>query len=402
VSKALPKRCRTYRYRLHPTVRQTHALARQLNFQCELYNAALEERKGAWNWEKRSVTFFGQCEMLTGLIDVRPEVLSSGSLSVEGPLSASTGPSLVSIVVWGQARTPAFPASSRLGRWDSLQWEDRNGWTVKGAERRLRQCGIGEVKMNYHRTLAGVPKAITVKREGTKWWVSVRCVDVPATPLAPTGCEVGVDLGVLNLVALSDGELIEGSRFAARSSERLADAQRRLASKQRGSNRRSRQVGEVARLHRQVKQQRLNTAHQLSRRLVNEFDLIVLEDLKITPMVARPRPKSDPESPGGFLANGAASKAVLNRSIHDAGWGQLRSLLSYKAESAGRTVVVVNPRHTSSTCTLCGHVDKKNRVTQTVFRCCSCAHEDHADVNAALNILRAGRARLASASVGSN
>jgi putative transposase len=132
---------------------------------------------------------------------------------------------------------------------------------------------------------------------------------------------VGVDLGVVNLVALSDGELIEGSRFAARSSERLADAQRRLANKQHGSNRRSRQVQEVARLHRQVKQQRLNAAHQLSRRLVNEFDLIVVEDLKITTMVARPRAKPDPESPGDSLTNGASSKAVLNRSIHDAGWG---------------------------------------------------------------------------------
>jgi putative transposase len=81
-------------------------------------------------------------------------------------------------------------------------------------------------------------------------------------------------------------------------------------------------VEEVARLHSQVKQQRLNAAHQLSRRLVNEFDLIVVEDLKITTMVARPRAKPDPESPGDFLANGAAKKAVLNRSIHDAGWGR--------------------------------------------------------------------------------
>ena len=175
--------------------------------------------------------------------------------------------------------------------------------------------------MNYHRPLTGVPKAITVKREGNKWWVSVRCVDVPATPLAPTGQEVGVDLGVVNLVALSDGELIEGSHFAVRSSERLADAQRKLKNKQLGSNRRSRQVEEVARLHRQVRQQRLNTAHQLSRRLVNEFDLIVVEDLKITPMVARPRAFPDPENPGDFLTNGASSKAVLNHSIHDAGWG---------------------------------------------------------------------------------
>jgi putative transposase len=402
VSKALPKRCRTYRYRLHPTVRQTQALTRQLHHQCELYNAALEERKGAWNWEKRSVTYFDQCKTLTGLIEVRPEVLSSGVTLCRGTLKRLDRAFAGFFRRVGNGESPGFPRFRSAQRWDSLQWEDQDGWRVKGDERRLRLCGIGEVKLNYHRPLAGVPKAITVKREGTKWWVSVRCVDVPAMPLAPTSREVGVDLGVVNLVALSDGELIEGSRFAERASERLANAQRGLKSKQLGSNRRSRQVQELARLHRQVKQQRLNAAHQLSRRLVNEFDLIVVEDLKITPMVARPRAIPDPEDSDNFLANGAASKAIFNRSIHDAGWGQLRSLLSYKAESAGRTVVVVNPRYTSSTCALCGHVDKKNRVTQALFRCCSCGHEDHADSNAAVNILRAGRARLASASVGSN
>ena len=325
MSKVSPRRCRTYRYRLYPTVRQIQALTRQLNYQCELYNAALEERKGAWNWEKRPVTYFNQCKTLTGLIDVRPEVLSSGVTLCRGTLKRLDRAFASFYRRVGSGENPGFPRFKSARRWDSLQWEDKSGWTLKGDERRLRLQGIGEVKMNYHRPLAGVPKAITVKREGTKWWVSVRCVDVPATPLAPTGREVGVDLGVVNLVALSDGELIEGSRFAARSSERLADAQRSLASKQHGPNRRSRQVQEVARLHRQVKQQRLNAAHQLSRRLVNEFDLIVMEDLEITPMVARPRPILDPHAPGGFLANGASSKSVLNRSIHDAGWGQAQS-----------------------------------------------------------------------------
>jgi putative transposase len=256
--------------------------------------------------------------------------------------------------------------------------------------------------MNYYRSITGIPKAITVKREGAKWWVSVRCVDVPATPLAPTGREVGIDLGVENIVALSDGEEIKGSHFGARASERLANAQRKLSTKQRGSNRRRRQVEEVARLHRKVKQQRLNNAHQLSRRLVNEFDLLVLENLTIKRMVAKLEAKPDPDNEGAFLANGAASQATHSRSIHDAGWGQFRSLLSYKAESAGRTVVVVNPRYTSLTCAKCNDVNKANRVTQAEFRCCSCGHEDHADVNAAINILRAGRAQLASASVGSN
>jgi putative transposase len=249
---------------------------------------------------------------------------------------------------------------------------------------------IGEIKTNYHRAYSGTPKAITVKREGTKWWVNVHCVDVPAQPLTATGRKVGLDLGVVNLVATSDGKLHKGERFGTQTRTRLASAQRALASKQRGSNRRRRQVEEVARLHRKVKNQRMNDAHQLSRQLVNDYDFIVVEDLKVKNMVRKPKPKPDPDHPGEYLPNGAAAKAGLNRSNHDAGWANLLSLLTYKAESAGRTVVTVKPHHTSQTCFECGHVEAGNRLSQAEFRCCACGYEDHADINAARNILRAG------------
>ena len=206
---------------------------------------------------------------------------------------------------------------------------------------------------------------------------------------------MGVDLGIANLVATSDGELIVGEHFGSRARAQLAEAQRSLATKQRGSKRRRRQVDVVARLHRRVANQRSNAAHQLSRRLVNDYDLIVLEDLAITNMVRRPRAKPDSNKPGAFLPNGATAKAGLNCSINDAGWGHLASLLSYKAESAGRIVVTVDPRHTSQTCAECGHVEAGNRVNQAVFCCLGCGHSAHADVNAARNILRAGRARQA-------
>jgi putative transposase len=141
---------------------------------------------------------------------------------------------------------------------------DRSGWKLKPGEKRLRLFGIGEIKTNYHRPYVGTPKAITVKREGKKWWLSVRCVDVPAKPLAPAGREAGLDLGIVNLVATSDGKLHEGELFGTRTREQLANAQRNLTTKQRGSNRGRHQVNEVVRLHRKVKNQRMNAAHQLS------------------------------------------------------------------------------------------------------------------------------------------
>ncbi len=386
------KRCRTYRYRLHPTTRQILALNWQLDLQRELYNAALEERIGAWEWEHRRVTFFDQCRTLTGIKEVRPDVVAGGVDVCRGTLKrldrAFSG--FFGWVRRGEA--PGFPRFRSATRWDSLQWEDASGWKMTDAHR-LRLVGIGEIKLNYYRPLRGVPKAITVKREGRKWWVSVRCIDVPAKPLPATGREVGIDLGVVNLVAMSEGEPRPGERYGKRAKQQVAEAQRCLSQKQRGSNRRRRQVEVVASRHRKVANQRRNEAHQLSRQLVNEYDFIALENLSIKSMTRAPRPKVDPSTPGVYLPNGAARKAGLNRSIHDAGRGQFVAMILYKAECAGREVVIVDPRYTSQRCVECGHRDASNRVSQAEFRCRACGHEDHADRNAARNILRASRAQ---------
>ena len=114
-------------------------------------------------------------------------------------------------------------------------------------------------------------------------------------------------------------------------------------------------------------------------------------------MVRRPRPRPDPDQPGRFLANGAAAKTGLHRSIHDAGWAQFVSILRAKAEEAGRVVIGVDPRHTSDRCEACGHTATENRASQAVFSCRGCGHTTDADEHAARNILRAGLARLAAA-----
>ena len=141
---------------------------------------------------------------------------------------------------------------------------------------------------------------------------------------------------------------------------------------------------------RKIANRRRDFAHRLSRRLVNDHDLIVYEDLKITNMTRRPKPR--PDHQGGYEPNGAKAKTGLNRSIHDAGWGQFTAMTIYKAESAGREVIAVDPRNTSRTCSGCGHASAGNRHG-AVFRCLGCGREANADINAAENILRAGRAR---------
>ena len=209
----------------------------------------------------------------------------------------------------------------------------------------------------------------------------------------------GRDLGVCAYVATSDGQLVTEGRFGRKAAGQLTSAQRSLSTKQRGSLRRGRAVERVARAHRKVANQRKDLAHKVSRELVDSYDLIVVEDLVITNMVRRPKPRTDDE--GVFRPNGARVKAGLDRSIHDAGWGVLTSMLAYKAEEAGRDLIVVDPRHTSQRCSACGHTAGKNQRSQAEFRCQGCGFTHHAHINAAINILRAGRAQRALARAGS-
>jgi putative transposase len=382
-----------------PTVRQREALELLMRWQCELYNAALEERRGAWRWERRSVSYFEQCRTLTSLREARPEVLAAGVVVCRGTLRR---------LEWAFAgfyrrcragKRPGYPRFRPVSRWDSLQWEDTKGWRLDPVARRLRLCGIGHLKVRLHRPIRGEPKAITLRREGRRWWLTLRCVGVPAEPLPATGREVGLDVGVGVWVATSDGVLDPNPRHLQRGAKRLAAAQRNLATKTPGSKHRRLARARVAAAHRHISDCRNDAAHQLSRHLVNHYDLLVHEDLRITGLVRRPAPR--PDGTGGYAPNGAGAKTVLNRNIHDAGWGALLVMISYKAESAGRVVLAVNPHNTSRRCAHCGHCAAGNRHG-AVFRCQACAHQAHADINAATNILRAGRAQQSPAAQGRN
>jgi putative transposase len=241
-----------------------------------------------------------------------------------------------------------------------------------------------------HRAVQGRVKTITVKREGNRWYVILSCDDVRAKPLEPTGVPVGIDMGVAAFLTTSDGVHVPNPRHLAAASGRLAAAQRDVARKKRGSNRRRKAAARVAKLHAKARCQRLDHAHKTALALVRDHDVIVHEKLRIASMTMRPRPR--PDGNGGHEPNGAAAKAGLNKSIYDAGWGIFLRILSVKAESAGREVIAVDPRHTSQRCAECGHTAAGNRVNQPVFRCLGCGHQANADANAARNILRTGLA----------
>jgi transposase len=144
----------------------------------------------------------------------------------------------------------------------------------------------------------------------------------------------------------------------------------------------------IAKLQARAGDRRKDWVEKTSTDLARRFDVIRVEDLRITQMTRRPKPKPDPEQLGRYLPNRRRAKAGLNRGILANGWGALVSRLERKA--AGR-VEKVDPAYTSQTCSACRHCAPDNRKNQAVFRCVACGHQAHADVNAAVNIA-AGRA----------
>jgi putative transposase len=252
--------------------------------------------------------------------------------------------------------------------------------------------GIGQVKVRMHRPVVGRVKTIQIKRQGRRWMLVLSCDDVPTNPLPATGRQVGVDVGIVSFATTSDGEYLDNPRWGRAAAARLTAAQRRLARANRRSRNRDRKRETVATRHRKIANQRKDFHNKQARRLVESYDVLVVENLQIANMLRRAKPVADPEDPGQYLANGARAKSGLNRSISDAGWGRFVSVLRAKVEEAGRTWIEIDPQHTSDRCEQCGHAAPENRVTQAEFACQRCGHTAQADEHAERNILRAGLA----------
>lgn len=386
---------RAYKFLLRPTRKQEAALADCLEDTRQLYNAALEERREAWRTGRHQVTFYSQDAQLKEIRVGDAERYGRWAFNCERAAVRRLDRAFQGFYRRVKAgQKPGYPRFKGRDWWHSTEWAEKDGarWDSVPHATGTRVCfkGVGHVRVHQHRLVKGKVKTITAKREGGRWHVVLSCDDVPAEPLEATGSAVGIDMGVASFLTSSDGTHVPNPRHLAAAAERLAAAQQALARKKRGSTRRRKAAAQVARLNGKVRRQRLDHAHKAVLALVRAHDLIVHEDLQIANMTARPRLR--PDGTGNYEPNGAAAKAGLNKSIHDAGWGIFLRDLSAKAESAGRTVIAVDPRHTSQRCARCGHVAAGNRVSQAGFRCLGCGHQAHADLNAAQNILRAGLA----------
>ncbi|WP_330287796.1 RNA-guided endonuclease InsQ/TnpB family protein [Streptomyces sp. NBC_00576] len=396
---------RAYKFLLRPTVRQAQALGEMLRDHCSLYNAALQERRDAWRHpSKTSVKYGMQSGQLKDIRAFDPERQGRWSFSSQQATLRRLDKAFAAFfrrVKSGD--TLGYPRFRGVNWFDTVDFpKDGDGCRFNSTPHdpvtRVRLQGVGHVKVNQHRPVTGRVKTVSVKREGRKWFVVLTAEQDQPAPLPATGSVVGIDLGIANFLADSNGEFVPNPRHGRRAAQKLEASQQALSrfprrkAKDRTANH-QRAVDKVAQLHGKVRRQRLDHAHKTALGLVRAHDFIAHEDLKIRNMSKAPTPRPDPDRAGLFLPNGAAAKAGLNRSINDAGWGVFLTILHAKAESAGREVIAVNPRNTSRTCPECGHTAKENRPTQEKFHCLACGHHAHADTVAATNVLRAGLVR---------
>jgi putative transposase len=242
--------------------------------------------------------------------------------------------------------------------------------------RRLRVMNVGLVKVVLHRPLEGMPKTATIQRSSTgKWYVSFSCACTEPVPLPHTGQHVGVDVGLKTFATLSTGQQIAHPRVLCTEERALARVQRQLSRTVQGTPERTARRKVVARVHERIAWRRADFAHQHSRRLVDAFDLIAVEDLSVNRMM---------------------HNQCLAKSIADAAWTQFAAFLSHKATWAGRRYVAVKPAYTSQDCAGCGH-RQVLVLADRLYTCPCCRMALDRNLNAAQNILRVGRQSLASA-----
>src|SRR5438876_229384 len=327
---------KAYKFRLFPNKQQEEKLFWTLNRCQELYNAALSERKDAYRMAGKAIR--------PEYNDIHSQVLQDVLLRLKRACDR-----FFERVKNGEK--PGYPRFQGRNRYDSFTYP-QSGFSLE--EKHITLSKIGTLRVKVHRKVEGTIKTCTMKHEAGQWYVILSCEVKGSEPLPISYEDVGIDLGITHFAALSNGEFIESPRHYRKAEKKLKKLQETLARKKRSSHRRKRAVKAVAKAHRKVRNQRRDFAHKASRKLVNRYQVIVLEELQTRNLVRRPKPKQD-EQTGQYLPNGAAAKGGLNKSISDAGWGMFTDMLHVKAAWAGRQVIFVNPKYTSQICPECGN-----------------------------------------------
>jgi putative transposase len=362
---------KAFKYRLSPTKKQEKLLFWILTRCRELYNGALSERKDAYQYAHKGI-------IREEYQDIHSQVLQDVLKRLDKAFQA-----FFRRVQNGE--TPGYPRFQGRNRYNSFTYP-QGGFSLTH-DSRVDLSKIGSIKLNLHRPLEGKIKTCTIKYEAGQWYCVFSCEVEAPLPLPVVDKEFGIDLGVTHFAALSEGTFIESPRYFRKAEKVLARRQQVKDRRKRGLHRRERARKLVAKAHRKIANQRRDFHQKQAKKLIQQHQTIVFEELQVSTLTKRAKPKQDEN--GKYLPNGASAKSGLTKSILDAGWSQFQHLVMSKAEYAGRMVLKVDPKYTSQVCSQCGVVKKKSLEER--WHSCECGCELDRDTNAAINILRVGR-----------
>jgi putative transposase len=354
------KKC--YRFRLYPTKTQAQDLQATLDECRAFYNGLLDERNVGYE-NGHTVTKTEQLRRVKELKHTRPDTahIHSHVLQVVVADLDRAFQNFFRRVRSGE--TPGFPRYRGRDRFDSFGLKELgNGFCVDG--RRLRISGIGRIAVRWHRQLPQDIKTVRITRNAGKWFACFSC-ECENEALPKTGDVVGIDVGISHLLATSDGAFVDNPRWYRAGEKDLRRAQRCVSRKKKGGRNRRKSILQLQRHHDYVKNSRKDFLNKVAHWLVDRYDIIALEDLRIKNMVRNRH---------------------LSKSILDAGWNGLVQRLQAKAESAGRVVVLVPAAYTSKTCSRCGVIFGNLKLSDR-WVACGCGLSLDRDTNAAVNIL---------------
>jgi len=358
----------SYKYPIFPNKITQWKLAENLDACRWLYNRLLQDLNDAKENGIKRKTYDTQ-NMIPSLKLVNPKLNQVYSKVLQ----------MVNYTLWSNIN--GLAASKKNGRkighirfkgygWYNTLNYNQSGFKIDQDHSLLHLSKIGDMRIKLYRKIEGCIKAVIIKREGKKWFAIVQADQEPQ-PLPETEEAIGLDVGLTSFVVDSEGNTIENPRCAEQSEDKLAKLQRKLARAKMGSNNRKAIKDKVVKLHKRINCQRDDFLHKLSRMYVNNFDIICVEDLDVK----------------GLKEKGHNNG--MHRSIHDASWSKFMFMLSYKAQSAGRKLVKVDPRNTTQWCSACGCIVKKD-LSVRVHECPYCGFSCNRDYNASRNILFTG------------
>lgn len=369
----------TFKYRLFPTHAQRELLQSILDGCHWVYNKTLEVRKTAWEESQVSLSRYDTNKLLTDwraqeapeydfLRDGHAQAMQDAQKRVDLAFRA-----FFRRVKAGEVEV-GYPRFKAKDRYDSFTYpQEKGNWRFLD-NGRVRLSKIGDVRIKLHRPIKGEAKTLTIQRDAVgNWYACFSCVVEPS-PLPNTDKVVGIDVGLTHFATLSNEKKINNPRFFRKDEQALATVQRRLSKTTKGTLEYGHRKWAINHIHQRIANRRKNFAHQESRKLINEYQMIAFEDLNIIDM-----------RDGNFTG--------MNKSIGDVAWHQFVQFTASKAEDAGRSVVLVDPRNTTKACSRCGEIVPKE-LSVRVHVCPQCDLVLDRDHNAALNILARGLAGL--------